>query len=88
MNFCFYKVNTIHLYRLVDSAKYCLEIMPLSAPGAQVSVRRGPKVKMQDHFAAVNTDKNAGEEEGDGDVIMNEDGTMYAAANASSEDEL
>ena len=62
--------------------------MPLSAPGAQVSVRRGPKVKMQDHFAAANTDKIAGEEEGDGDVIMNEDGTMYAAANASSEDEL
>ena len=43
---------------------------------------------MQDHFAAANTDKIAGEEEGDGDVIMNEDGTMYAAANASSEDEL
>ena len=62
--------------------------MPLSAPGAQVSVRRGPKVKMQDHFAAANTDKIAGEEEGDGDVIMNEDGTMYAAANASSEDKL
>lgn len=87
MNFCSWKVHKIHLSPLMNCTQYFLEIMPLSAAGA-TTMRRGPKTKMQDHFAAGNKDENADEGEGGGDIIMNEDGTMYAAGNADSEDEL
>ncbi|KJA17488.1 hypothetical protein HYPSUDRAFT_46450 [Hypholoma sublateritium FD-334 SS-4] len=80
--------DIVQVVRQADEFLFLEEVMPLSAPGA-TTIRRGPKVKMQDHFAAGHKDKNAGEGEGDEDVIMNEDGTMYAAGNVDpGEDEL
>lgn len=56
--------------------------MILSASDAPV---KRPKVKMMDHFVGGNKGEGA---EDDGDIVMNEDGTMYAAGNADVEDEL